>query len=295
VSVGNLRVGGSGKTPVVELLARMLVARGGRPAVLTRGYRRRLPADGVTVVSDGARVLAGIDSAGDEPLMLARAVRGLIVVVGADRFLSGCLAERRLGAGVHILDDGFQHVELARTVDLLLVDAEDLDDRPLPAGWLREPREAAARADAAIVAAPDLAEAGRVAAALGVATAFRLIRTLGRPRLLAGEGHLAPGARVFAVAGIARPHRFFEQVAAAGWPIVGTAPFADHHRFTAHDIDRMQAAAASARAQAIVTTEKDAVRLDRHLESAVPFAAIPLAARIEPADVFDAWLFGRLT
>src|SRR5262249_9539708 len=133
VSVGNLRVGGSGKTPLVEYIARLLLQNGHRPAVLTRGYARRVVRDGVTVVSDGAAVLSNLDSAGDEPLMLARSLPGTAVLVGADRYLSGVLAERRLGVTVHLMDDGFQHLELARDVDLLLASEDDLADRPLPA------------------------------------------------------------------------------------------------------------------------------------------------------------------
>ena len=116
VSVGNLRVGGTGKTPTVEYLARLLVANGERPVILTRGYARRRPLDGVTIVSDGTAIRADLDTAGDEPLMLARALPGVPVLVGADRHLSGRLAERRFGATVHLLDDGFQHVALARGV-----------------------------------------------------------------------------------------------------------------------------------------------------------------------------------
>ncbi len=138
VSVGNLCAGGSGKTPVVEQIARVLVDRGERPAILTRGYARRRALDGVTVVSDGSKILAGLETAGDEPLMLARALPGVPVLVAADRYLAGRLAERQLGATVHLLDDGFQHLALARDVDLLLVAEEDLTDRMLPAGRLRE-------------------------------------------------------------------------------------------------------------------------------------------------------------
>src|SRR5205085_10887183 len=126
ISVGNLRVGGSGKTPIVAYIARLLSAAGERPAILTRGYARRVARDGVTIVSDGTRVVADLDSAGDEPLMLAQGLPAVPVLVGADRYLSGRLAERRLGATVHLLDDGFQHLELAREVDLLLVSEDDL-------------------------------------------------------------------------------------------------------------------------------------------------------------------------
>ena len=97
VSVGNVAVGGRGKTPVVASLARLLLEAGERPSILSRGYARRRPEDGVTVVSDGCRVLADIDRAGDEPLMLARALPSVPVLVGADRYVGGVLAERRFG------------------------------------------------------------------------------------------------------------------------------------------------------------------------------------------------------
>jgi tetraacyldisaccharide 4'-kinase len=296
ISVGNLRAGGAGKTPIVEHLARLLVARGDRPAILTRGYGRRTAAAGVTVVSDGTRVLAGVDTAGDEPLMLARAVPGVIVAVGADRFLSGCVAERRLGATVHILDDGFQHFALARDVDLLVTGEDDLHDQPLPAGRLREAIAAARHADAAIVDASYLPAAERVGRALGVAQVFRGTRLLGPPRMVrTGDTVVVPEhSRVFATAGIARPERFFEDLSAADWQVVGTMPFRDHHQFTQRDIGRIAAAAKSSAAAIILTTDKDAVRFAVCDLGDVPIAAVPLRATVEPADEFCAWLFRRL-
>jgi tetraacyldisaccharide 4'-kinase len=296
ISVGNLRVGGAGKTPIVEHLARLLVAHGERPAILTRGYGRRTAAAGVTVVSDGTRVLADVDSAGDEPLMLARAVPGVIVAVGADRFLSGCLAERRLGATVHILDDGFQHFALARDVDLLVTGEDDLHDQPLPAGRLREPLTAARHADAALVDAGYLPAAERVGRALGVARVFRETRLLGPPRMVrSGDTVVVPEhSRVFATAGIARPERFFSDLSAADWQVVGTMPFRDHHRFTRRDIERIGEAAKAAAAAIILTTDKDAVRFAACDLVNLPIAAVPLTATIEPADEFRAWLLEHL-
>lgn len=122
VSVGNLSVGGSGKTPLVAYIARLLEDAGERPAILSRGYARTRPEDGVTVVSDGIRLRADIERAGDEPLMLSRALPRVPVLVSADCYLAGRLAELRLGATVHLLDDGFQHMVLARTVNLLVLD-----------------------------------------------------------------------------------------------------------------------------------------------------------------------------
>jgi tetraacyldisaccharide-1-P 4'-kinase len=151
VSVGNLRVGGSGKTPLVRHLAVLLRQLGEHPAILSRGFARAAAEDGVVVVSDGLRIRADLGRSGDEPLMLARALAGVGVFVSADRYLAGLLAERRFGATVHILDDGFQHFALERQADLLLVSDDDLDGgRTLPFGRLREPAGAAAAADAII-------------------------------------------------------------------------------------------------------------------------------------------------
>jgi tetraacyldisaccharide 4'-kinase len=293
ISVGNLRAGGSGKTPVVAHLARLLLSRGERPVILTRGYARRRPSRGVTVVSDGLDVRASLDEAGDEPLMLARALPGVPVLVGADRHRSGRFAEAQLGATVHLLDDGFQHLMLARDVDLLVAAEDDLRDRVLPAGRLREPVAAAAAADAL------LSEAGaevleRLRRGLGVPAAFRMVRTIEAPRALGGDQLPAPGAPVFAVAGIARPERFMRDLAAGGWRVAGSLLFRDHHAFTAADVARIEAAAGAAGAAAIVTTEKDAVRLEGCKPRGLQVMAVPLRVTVEPAADFAAWLMARI-
>lgn len=295
VSVGNLGVGGGGKTPVTGYIARLLLEAGERPAILTRGYARRRPVDGVTVVSDGRQVLTGVDAAGDEPLMLARGLPGVMVFVGAGRYLSGRLAEEQFGATVHVLDDGFQHFDLARDVDLLLASEDDLSDRPLPAGRLREPLSAASAADAALVMAGYATAAERVARALGVPTVFRVTRTLGVPRTLAGDSVVVPSeSRVFLVAAIARPERFFSDVASAGWQVVGSMRFQDHHYFTPRDVARVIKAARSAAAAIVLTTEKDAVRLNAAEMDDLPIASVPLMVGIDPADGFRDWLLGRI-
>ena len=228
--------------------------------------------------------------------MLARAVPGVIVAVGADRYLSGTLAERQLGATVHILDDGFQHFQLARDVDLLLTSEDDLSDRPMPAGRLREGLGAAVNAHAAIVDAGYLPAAERVGRALGVPRVFFATRLLGPPRLVAnGDTVVVPEqSRVFATAAIARPDRFFADLAAAEWQVVGTMPFRDHHQFTRRDIARIAAAAKSTAAAIVLTTDKDAVRFAACDLGDLPIAAVPLTATIEPPGAFRTWLFDRL-
>ena len=301
VSVGNLRVGGSGKTPVVEHLARLLAGAGYSPAILSRGYGRRSPSKTPTIVSDGRKILAGVDVAGDEPLMLAQALLGkpVVVVVCADRHAAGMLAETRLGATVHILDDGFQHFGLARDVDLLVTGEPDLADEPLPHGRLREALSAAVSADALLVDAGYQDAAERIARVLRVRNAYHITRTLLPPRIVgSGDTVVVPNdSRVFAFAGIARPERFFSDLTSAGWNVVGTRSFRDHHYFSRSEVERVIAAATKARAAIVLTTDKDAVRLPLDAigpSSDRPVASVPLVSAVEPADEFRAWLLGQI-
>jgi tetraacyldisaccharide 4'-kinase len=301
VSVGNLRVGGSGKTPVVEHLARLLADAGYSPAILSRGYGRKSPSKMPTIVSDGRTILTGVDASGDEPLMLARALLGkaVSVVVCADRYAAGKLAETRLGATVHVLDDGFQHLALARDVDLLVTGEHDLADEPLPHGRLRESLSVAVNADALLVDAGYQDAAERVARVLRVRNAYHITRTLLPPRIVGtGDTVVVPNdSRVFAFAGIARPERFFSDLTSAGWNVVGTKSFRDHHYFSRSEVERIVTAATKARAAIVLTTDKDAVRVPLDaLDTASdrPIAAVPLLSTVEPSDEFRAWLLGQI-
>lgn len=297
VSVGALAVGGSGKTPVAALVAELLRDAGERPAVLSRGYRRRVRTGDVVVVREPDGLRADVDVAGDEPRMLAERLDGISVVVGRDRYLAGHLAETRLGATVHVLDDGFQHLGLARDVDLLLVRADDLRQPTLPGGRLRERPQAARRADALILEAESSAAAAAVAEGLDVATWFRQHRSLGGLQPIAGppaDERAAGRDRVLAVTGIAAPERFRNALVAAGFEVAGTLPFADHHRFTVADVRRIAADARARSADLVLTTEKDAVRLAPLAPFDFAVAAVRLCVAVEPADRFRAWLLGRV-
>jgi len=295
VSVGNLRVGGTGKTPVVAHLCELLLAHGERPVILTRGYRRTRPTDGVTIVSNGKQIVSGLASSGDEPLMLARLLPSVPVLVGTDRFQCGQHAERDFDITVHVLDDGFQHLALARDVDLLLVDEGDLTDQVLPAGRLREPLANAAAAHALLVTAGDGRTVTHVAQSLRVAVAFHVVRAIHTPRWLGGQAvpHTL-NDRVVAFAGVARPERFFSELTAAGRTVADQIAFADHHPYTQPDVDAIVERARAGRASFAVTTEKDAVRLEGLDFKGLPVQTIPLSVTIEPASQFQRWLFDRL-
>ncbi|MGE0041626.1 MAG: tetraacyldisaccharide 4'-kinase [Vicinamibacterales bacterium] len=288
ISVGNLSVGGTGKTPLVIAITRALLAAGERPAVLSRGYGRAVAREGVVAVADRAGIRAGLDESGDEPLLIARAAPGAIVCVAEDRWLAGVLAERRLGATVHVLDDGFQHTRLARDLDILVTSPGEIaGGRVLPAGRLREGADAAARADLLVVVGAGVEAARQEAWTLGVHEAVGAARVPGAARMLdAGGGDpealRRSGAPAVAVAGIAHPARFFEELRAAGWTIARELVFRDHHRFGAADLRRIGAAATGAGAALVITTEKDAIRLAAAGPLPCPVAAAPMTMACEP-------------
>ena len=304
--MGNLTVGGSGKTPVVAALARLLIASGERPAILTRGYGRRRTSDGVVVVSNGRDILVPTLASGDEPQMLARALPNVAVLVSADRYLAGRLAERTFGCTVHLLDDGFQHVQLARDIDLLLISAADMHERLLPWGRLRESLETASAADALLVSDSEHV-ARSVGDRLGITPTFRVVPRYGPPRFVDSRvGVPELDQRIVAVAGIARPERFFaalgterdgaEHDGGEHWIVAREIVFRDHHWFSRRDLAAIQRAATEEGASLIVTTEKDAMRLDGvgDAASGVPWAFLPQQVDVEPATAFADWIDERL-
>jgi tetraacyldisaccharide 4'-kinase len=283
VSVGNIAFGGRGKSPTVACIARLLLEMGERPAILSRGYGRKIVDDGVVVVSDGRRLLADLDRAGDEPLMLARDLPGVPVLVCEQRAIAGTLATEVLGATALVLDDGFQHRQMARDVDLVLVTAEDLEGRRVPLGRLRESPPALARADAVI----------RVDGPAGPSQ-YALSFTNDEPVPLTPESARLPtGSTVFALAGIAGPDRFTRAARDAGFIVAGEWAPGDHYRYTREDVARLAREAAASGAAAVLTTSKDAVRL-LPLRP-LPFAVYewPLRVSIEPARQFAGWLVRR--
>ena len=278
ISVGNLGVGGSGKTPVVARVAEILREAGQPVAVLSRGYGGSFRGEAL-VVSDGSRVLAGAAEAGDEPVMLARALPGVVVAVGPRRDAVGRAVEQRFGRRVHVLDDGFQHLRLERDLDVVCLDVRDLEDRPMPAGRLRERPSAIDRADLVLLTrleAASEADLRALEARLGADRTFRVARRVTGWRTLDGTPAPAP-ARAFLLAAIARPERFEADVAASGVAVLGRAFFRDHHRFRASDLAAVAAEARAAGADAIATTAKDAVRLET---VGLPVVVLGIAAGI---------------
>jgi tetraacyldisaccharide 4'-kinase len=283
LSVGNLTVGGTGKTPTVIRLAADLAARGWRPAVLSRGHGRK--SGEILVLRPGAPPPPAA-IAGDEPVEIFEALGNVPVGVGADRRAVAGRVLENSGVNLLILDDGFQHRPMARTIDLVLLDAARPfgNGRLLPAGTLREPREALARADMVLLTRADRAtdleavrrEVAGCAPGAWIGTAVHQV---------SGFTALAGGARpseAVAVCAIARPETFLEslrKVGVTGAPVIA---FPDHHRFDASDYRRVVTAAVG---RAVVTTAKDAVRW-RGVPGFDPAGWWVLDIRLEPCDRF---------
>jgi tetraacyldisaccharide 4'-kinase len=289
ISIGNLAVGGRGKTPLAATVARMLLEMGEKPAILSRGYGRARKTRDVVVVRDAREIRAGLDTSGDEPMMLARQLPGVAVLTCPNRYRAGVLAETRLGATVHVLDDGFQHLQLDRDIDLLIVGREDVEcPVTLPGGRLREPLDTIVAADAVLTQDEEV-----VVEAAGLdLPVYRLVRSTPRDRGITADA--VAGQPVLALAGIAGPRRFFEDLRSAGWNVVETMAFRDHHRYDTEDLVFIAETAAASGAELIVTTEKDYVRLLPLEPWPLPVDFVPMELTPEPFDTFRDWIRSEL-
>ncbi|HEV3037980.1 MAG TPA: tetraacyldisaccharide 4'-kinase [Candidatus Angelobacter sp.] len=241
VSIGNISVGGSGKTPFVVALGNLLKERGIEFDVLSRGYGR---SSAEIAIVDPAGTPAEF---GDEPLLITRKL-GVPVVVGADRYQAGLLAEAKLPSKLHLLDDGFQHRRLHRDFDIVMLPGSDLKGNLLPFGRLREPLGSLGRADAAVIGA-DTRPPRQAKQAKLVWRARR-------------EIHFADSrAKTVAFCGIARPRQFFAGLKQLGMELVATVAFRDHHRYQQNDVNRLLRIKRQTGALEFITTEKDAINL----------------------------------
>jgi len=271
VSIGNLSVGGSGKTPFVLVLGELLTARGVKFDILSRGYGRRTR--GVARVDPG-----GLSrDFGDEPLLLARRL-SVPVIVGEDRYEAGLFAEKSFGPQLHLLDDGFQHRALARDFDIVLVTPEDARDRLLPAGRLRESLTSLSRADAVVLTSG----ASPQSFPLNGKLLWRVRRGISVTNV---------PARPVVFCGIARPQSFLLQLRTAGIEPVAQALFRDHHAYSERDIQDLFKLRQQSEAEGFVTTEKDAINLGRFLDALQPLAVIPVKMELmDAANAVDTML-----
>jgi len=326
ISIGNITTGGTGKTPIVALTARLLVARGETVCILTRGYGRKNPGRRV-LVSNGHEVFHDAAIAGDEPVELARRLIGqAIVIADADRVSAAEWARRRFGITAFVLDDAFQHRRARRDIDIVCVDATDPcgGGRTLPAGRLREPLHNLSRADALVITRAGLCEdlsglRSRLERINKTAPIFISNTKISRFRQLSDfhddisgpasdeipwtdlrsslpiEATKNNDIKLAAFCGLGNPLSFFEQLKReldgeqAGVQIAFTIPFRDHHAYTQRDIDGLAQRAAAVGVTALLTTAKDAVKL-RRLKFEIPCYVAEIEAEIDPMEQFASML-----
>jgi tetraacyldisaccharide 4'-kinase len=311
ISVGNLTVGGTGKTPMTHYLATLLQTQGNRVAIITRGYRGQKERGG-GIVSDGKKILLGCQQAGDEALMLAQKLPGVVVAVGQDRYASAQKVLKAYRPDVMLLDDGFQHLRLARQINLLLMDYH----RPLgngfilPRGPLRESVNALQRADAICFTRTDQLRSSvpaiderlnvaltRLAKApplfyFGQKTKVTKIASptaTKTPRHFSGGDDLRSGVligkKIFAFSGIGNNQAFRQTIADLGGNIVGYRDFGDHHRYRPHEPQELVDEALKRQADYLATTEKDVVRLPEAPWG--PFAVLVIGIKMTLYDRSD--------
>ncbi len=301
ISIGNLVVGGAGKTPMTLWIAGMLRQEGFRPAILSRGYGGKAR-QAVRVVSDGTKICMDVALAGDEPFLLARACPGVPVLTGRSRAEAGRLARASFGADVFLLDDGFQHRRLARDLDIVLLDAAAPfgNGRLLPAGPLRETPGALGRAHAIVLTRADSGPfpvRAWLAQRFPDTPVFQARHTpvcLRDPAGTSLDPSFLAGKKTYAFAGIARPETFRQTLETLGAAVIGFRAFPDHHPYTEEDLRTIQGEATAGQAACLVTTAKDAVRLER--TRAIPRDLRVLEIAMSPAgdDGLSAWLRRQL-
>lgn len=292
ISVGNLTTGGTGKTPLVEWIANELALKGRRVCILTRGYGR--PSSGTRViVSNGSEILADANQAGDEPLLLAERLKDLAAVIcDADRVSAASWAVENLKSDAFVLDDGFQHLRVARNLNILTIDATNPwgNGRLLPAGILRESPAELARADCIVITRADdsnqTEELQRKIDELSSGSpVFRSHMTIRGLRQVAGRespdgADEIKASRVAAFCGVGNPESFFSLVRRAGYQLCYNQTFRDHHIYSQADVDRVARESITRGAQVLLTTAKDEVKL-RGLSLAIPSYAVDIKIEIE--------------
>jgi tetraacyldisaccharide 4'-kinase len=271
VSVGNISVGGTGKTPFVIALGELLKQRGIPFDILSRGYRRS--STEIAVVDPNGSPA----QFGDEPLLLARKLQ-VPVIVGTDRYQAGLLAEKQFASKLHLLDDGFQHRRLHRDFDIVLLPAADSTDTLLPVGRLREPIAALKRADAVVL--PDPLEPP-----LNVKRVWQVSKRL---------EFSDPSGKFIAFCGIGRPKQFFDGLKTTGLSLAEKGVFRDHHHYAQRDVDRLLDLKKQTGADGFLTTEKDAVNLGMLTKQLQPLRIASLRMELESPDLVIAEMLRTL-
>lgn len=292
ISIGNITVGGTGKTPLVMALSAGLMKRGIPIAVLSRGYRRKKGSG--PMVTDGQNLFLSSDESGDEPFLMASLLKGIPIFVGKNRFRNGTLALERFPVRGFLLDDGFQHLPLHRDLNIVLIDSNVGfgDGHLLPRGILREPLFHLKRADLFLLTKAEDQKACQMLKSTlqNIWPAKPVFQSQFEPAgLIHPDGkmeppHLFKGKRVLALSGIANPNYFSSLLKRCGMDVVKEMIYADHHHYTTRDLTSMVEEVK--KIEVIVTTEKDLVKLKTLPIGSLPLYALRIDMKIQQEEEF---------
>ncbi len=295
ISVGNITTGGTGKTPLVALIAGVFANRGEKVCILTRGYGRKDPKKRV-LVSDGSKIISDAENAGDEPFELATKLLGkAIVIADADRIASAKWAKRKFGVTVFLLDDGFQHRKLKRDLDIVCIDATDdfATAQMLPSGRLREHQNGLKRAGAIVITRSNLvsdlselrAEIAKPAPTAPLFVSANKMTSIFSLNNAEMDKSQITGKKAFAFCALGNPDNFFEQLCQEKLSVVGTKAFRDHHIYSQSDIAEVDRLALEHSAEFLLTTAKDAVKLTK-LSFEMPCYVVEVEMVLDDVDGF---------
>jgi tetraacyldisaccharide 4'-kinase len=304
ISVGNITVGGTGKTPCVILLAQMLQENGFKPAILSRGYGGK-SIHPVNVVSNGNKILLDSKTAGDEPFLMAHALKGIPVITGAKRIVTGKTAIDKFGADVLICDDAMQHRQIFRDLNLVLLDDQSLrgSNHILPRGMLREPITELKRASAIVLTRTDeRQQANNTIEKLVRNENIPVFMSIHKPKDMVRGDYSAQwpvsellGENICAFCGIAKPDSFKKTLLAAGAQVLSFDIFPDHHRYNKNELEKIKTRFIDYRADYLVTTEKDAVRLQSDPEFLKILSVLRVEMKIIPsAQSFEKFIMEQI-
>jgi tetraacyldisaccharide 4'-kinase len=304
ISVGNITVGGTGKTPCVIMLAKMLQKNGFQPAVLSRGYGGK-SVKSVNIVADGQKILLESKTSGDEALLIAQSLEGVPVITGPQRIVTGSASINQFGANVLICDDAFQHRKIFRDIDLVLWDSQNQpgDDHILPRGRLREPIAGLRRAGAFVITrTSEGPQANNIIDKLAQTENIPIFMSIHKPKdIIKGDNSRQwpipelKGKNICAFCGIAKPESFKNTLLAAGAQILFFDIFPDHHRYSENQLGKIKKQFIDYRADFLITTQKDAIRLQEFPEFLNIIYILRIEMEITPSmELFEKFILNEL-
>ena len=288
ISVGNISVGGTGKTPAVEFLAKYLISRAKKTAILSRGYRRE--SSGTLLISDGQKILVGPQRSGDEPYLLAKNLPIVPVVVENDRYRGGIFIKQKFNPDYLILDDAYQHRRIFRDIDIVLIDSMIglSNNHTLPGGVLREPLKGLNRADMIwLTRVNQASKVDSLISSIRKYTGVPIIKTMHEPQFLYSLSsskqislELLKNREIFIFSGIGNPGAFRDTVIRLQANVRGELLFSDHHKYRKSDFQKIYTNAKLSKAEWIITTEKDAIRIQELPEMNTPIYYLKIELKI---------------